>query len=112
MEHSTALGQSLGTEQARTFASEKRRAHFRMAWKRFVFAIMGGLIVVVPMLIIVVGHTTTKVLAVIPVSIFFFAAGVALFAETDPANLLAATAAYAAVMVALIPTGGAARATA
>ncbi|KAF2107046.1 hypothetical protein BDV96DRAFT_654136 [Lophiotrema nucula] len=105
MEHSTAIGQSLGTDRARTVASEERRAHFLMAWKRFAFAIIGGLIIVVPMLILVVGSATTKSLAVIPTSIFLFAVGVAIFAKTDPTNLLAATAAYAAVLVALIGDG-------
>jgi ABC-type transport system involved in cytochrome bd biosynthesis fused ATPase/permease subunit len=106
MEHSTAHGQSLGSERARTFASEEQQAHFIMAWRRFVFAIVGGLIIVVPMLMMAVGHATTKVLVVIPTSILLFAAGVALFAKAEPVSLLAATAAYAAVLVALIGIGG------
>ena len=102
MERSNALGQSLGTIRAHTSASEERRAQFAMAWKRFIFAFVGGLIIIVPMLILLVGSVKTKTLAVIPTSIFLFAVGVALFAKTDPVNLLAATAAYAAVLTALI----------
>jgi uncharacterized integral membrane protein len=102
MEHSNALGQSLGTTRAQAFASEERRAQFALAWKRFAFAFVGGAIIIVPMLILLVGNVKTKTLAVIPTSIFMFAVGVALFAKTDPVNLLAATAAYAAVLTALI----------
>ncbi|KAF2728102.1 hypothetical protein EJ04DRAFT_556965 [Polyplosphaeria fusca] len=102
MEHSNALGQSLGTTRAHASASEARRAEFAMAWTRFAFAFLGGLIIIVPMLILLVGSVKTKTLAVIPTSIFLFAVGVALFAKTDPVNLLAATAAYAAVLTALI----------
>ena len=54
------------------------------------------------MLILLLGHVNTKTLAVIPASILLFAVGVAIFAKTDPVNLLAATAAYAAVLTALI----------
>ncbi|CAN9344092.1 unnamed protein product [Alternaria alternata] len=102
MEHSNVLGQSLGTTRAHTFASEQRREQFALAWKRFTFAFVGGLIIVVPMLILLVGDVKAKILAVIPTSILMFAVGVALFAETEPVNLLAATAAYAAVLTALV----------
>jgi hypothetical protein len=77
-----------------------------MALKRFAFAIIGGLIIVVPMLILVVGSATVKTLAVISTSIFLFAASVAIFSTTEPGNLLAATAGYAAVFMALIGNRG------
>jgi hypothetical protein len=102
MEHSNALRQSLGTTRAHAFASEQRREQFVLAWKRFASAFVGGMIIVVPMLILLVGDVKTKTLAVIPTSILLFAVGVALFAKTDPVNLLAATAAYAAVLTAFI----------
>jgi hypothetical protein len=51
VQHSTATERSLGTGRAQTVASEERRARFRMASRRFAFAIIGGLIIVVPMLI-------------------------------------------------------------
>ncbi|RII07000.1 hypothetical protein CUC08_Gglean007968 [Alternaria sp. MG1] len=102
MEHSNALGQSLGTTRAHAFASEQRREQFALAWKRFASAFVGGMIIVVPMLILLVGDVKTKTLAVIPTSILLFAVGVALFAKTDPVNLLAATAAYAAVLTAFV----------
>ena len=102
MEHSNALGQSLGTTRAHAFASEQRREQFALAWKRFASAFVGGMIIVVPMLILLVGDVKTKTLAVIPTSILMFAVGVALFAKTDSVNLLAATAAYAEVLTAFI----------
>ena len=102
MEHSNALGQSVGSTRARASANEERRAQFAMTCKRFAFAFVGGLIIIVPMLVLLVGSVNTKTLAVIPTSIFLFAVGVALFAQTSPVNLLAATAAYAAVLTALI----------
>ncbi|KAH6849573.1 hypothetical protein B0T12DRAFT_214637 [Alternaria alternata] len=102
MEHSNALGQSLGTTRAHAFASEQRREELVLGWKRFASAFVGGMIIVIPMLILLVGDEKTKTLAVIPTSILLFAVGVALFAKTDPVNLLAATAAYAAVLPALV----------
>lgn len=104
MEHSNALGQSLGTIHAHVSTSDERRAQYTMALNRFAFAFVGGFIIVVPMLILLVGSVSVKILTVIPVSIFLFAVGVALFAKSDPVNLLAATAAYAAVLTALIKT--------
>lgn len=105
MQHGTSVGGSLGTGRAQEMAREERRVNFRMALKRFAFAIIGGLIIVVPMLILVVGSATAKTLAVISTSIFLFAVGVAVFSTTEPGNLLAATAAYAAVLMALIGGG-------
>jgi hypothetical protein len=87
-------------------AREERRMHFHMALKRFAFAIIGGLIIVVPMLILVVGSATAKTLAVISTSIFLFAVSVAVFSTTEPGNLLAATAGYAAVLMAFSGGGG------
>jgi VIT1/CCC1 family predicted Fe2+/Mn2+ transporter len=106
MQHATLIGESLGTGRAHAMAREERRVQFRMTLKRFAFAIIGGLIIVVPMLILVVGSATVKTLAVISTSIFLFALGVAVFSPTEPGNLLAATAAYAAVLMALIGGGG------
>jgi len=102
MQHGTSVGRSLGTGRAHVMASEERRVQFRMTLKRFAFAIIGGLIIVVPMLILVVGNATAKTLAVISSSIFLFAVSVAFFSTIEPENLLVATAAYAAVLMALI----------
>ncbi|OAQ61688.1 hypothetical protein VFPPC_14609 [Pochonia chlamydosporia 170] len=105
MQHSTAIGKSLGTGRAQTVAAEERRKHVHIAMKRFGFAIIGGLIIVLPMLILMVGVAKPKTLSVISVSIFLFAVSVAIFSKTEPESLLAATAAYAAVLVALLGIG-------
>ncbi|KAM5341705.1 hypothetical protein ACJ41O_014736 [Fusarium nematophilum] len=102
MQHSTAIGRSLGTGRAQTMYSQERIRQVRMASKRFAFAAIGGLIIVVPMLILAAGTATAKMLGVTSVSIFFFAGGVAVFSKTEPENLLVATAAYAAVLVAFV----------
>ena len=57
---------------------------------------------VIPVLIIVIGTASVRTLVVVSVSIFTFAVLVALFSESTPENLLAATAAYAAVLVVFI----------
>ncbi|KAI2462982.1 hypothetical protein F4781DRAFT_152763 [Annulohypoxylon bovei var. microspora] len=105
MQHSTAIGRSLGREREETIMNIERLTRLHMTLKRLVFAVVGGLIIIVPMFILVVGHTTAKTLAVITTSILIFAIGVAVFSETEPENLLAATAAYAAVLVALMGGG-------
>jgi hypothetical protein len=102
MQHSSALGLSLGTTREQASASEERKAQFAIACKRFAFALVGGSIIIVPMLILLVGTVEKKILAVVPFSIVLFSVGVAIFAKTEPVNLLAATAAYAAVLAALI----------
>lgn len=105
MQHSTAIGSSLATGLAQTVTIEERRKHVQNAIKRFGFAIVGGLIIVVPMLVLMVGIATPKTLSVISISIFLFALSVAVFSRIEPEGLLAATAAYAAVLVALLGIG-------
>ncbi|RSL47215.1 hypothetical protein CEP51_015805, partial [Fusarium floridanum] len=102
MQHSTAIGRSLGTGRAMTMSSQQRHLQFRLASRRFAFAVIGGLIIVVPMLILAPSTATPKMQGVTSGSIFLFAGGVAVFSSTEPENLLVATAAYAAVLVAFM----------
>ncbi|KPM37808.1 hypothetical protein AK830_g8767 [Neonectria ditissima] len=102
MQHSAAIGRSLGTGLAQTISSQERRARLRISFKRFAFAVIGGLIIVVPMLVLAAGTASGKTQGVISASIFLFAGGVAAFSKTEPENLLVATAAYAAVLVVFI----------
>ncbi|KAI0096776.1 hypothetical protein GGR51DRAFT_542545 [Nemania sp. FL0031] len=102
MRHSNAIGRSLGTERIYTIAKEEHVKRTRIAIRRFSFAIVGGLIIVVPMLILLVGEASTKSLTVISVSIVIFAIMVACFTKLEPEHLLASTAAYAAVLVAIV----------
>ena len=108
MQHSTAIGQSLGTGRVQELASQVRRERVREMTQRVVMAILGGLIIVVPMMVIVLGISpqnnslAPRALAVISTSILFFALAVGFFSQMKPENLLAATAAYAAVLVTLM----------
>jgi VIT1/CCC1 family predicted Fe2+/Mn2+ transporter len=99
LQHSATISQSLGTGRAMTVEIEQRRLQVRRTLHRFGFAVVGGLIIIVPMLILMSGVASTKSQAVISVSIFLFAGGVAVLSNTGPENLLVATAAYAAVLV-------------
>jgi hypothetical protein len=74
----------------------------RMVWRRFIFAIVGGIAIVVPSMVIVVGKAPVKVLIVVPVAIIAFSSAVALFSAASPENLLAATGAYSAVLTAFM----------
>ncbi|KAI1120766.1 hypothetical protein F5Y10DRAFT_289314 [Nemania abortiva] len=102
MRQSTAIGRSLGTERTFTVAQEERLRQTRVAIRRFSFAILGGLIIVIPMLILLVGEASAKSLAVISTSIVIFAFIIASFTRLEPENLLASTAAYAAVLASII----------
>ncbi|RYO80484.1 hypothetical protein DL766_007369 [Monosporascus sp. MC13-8B] len=105
MQHSTAIGRSLGREREEAILNDERLARLRTTLKRLMLAIIGGLIIVVPMFILVEGDTTVKTLVVITTSILLFAIGVAVLSQAAPESLLAATAAYAAVLVTLIGDG-------
>jgi len=110
MQHSTAIGQSLGTGRVRELTSQVRRQRITEMTQRVVMAILGGLIIVVPMLAIVLGISpqnslAPRALAVISTSILLFALVVAFFSHMKPENFLAARAAYAAVLVTLMSDG-------
>ncbi|KAI1176226.1 hypothetical protein F4777DRAFT_284005 [Nemania sp. FL0916] len=102
MRQSNAIAHSLGTERTYAVANQERLARTRFATRRFSFAILGGLIIIVPLLILLVGEQLPKSLAVISTSIVIFAVTVASFTKLEPESLLASTAAYAAVLVGII----------
>jgi len=102
MRQSNAIGRSLGTERTDIVASQERLNRIRVAIRRFSFAIVGGLVIIVPLLILLVGEEVPKSLGVISTSIVIFAMYVAVFTRLEPENLLASTAAYAAVLVGIV----------
>lgn len=59
------------------------------------------------MLVLAVGIVAAKALGIISASIFLFVVSVTVIPNADPESLLAATAAYATVLVALIGGDGA-----
>lgn len=93
-----------GTQRQQLEMVEKRRSNAKLLWQRFAFAMLGGFTLVTPVLIIVVDteNVPVRALIVVSVSIFLFALSVALCSNALPENLLAATAAYAAVLVVFI----------
>ncbi|GAW23366.1 hypothetical protein ANO14919_129240 [Xylariales sp. No.14919] len=102
MKQSTAIALSLGSKRTFFVAHQERIKKTRIAIRRFSFAIVGGLIIVVPMLTLLIGEASIKSITVISTSIFVFAIIAAIFSKLEPENLLASTAAYAAVLVTVI----------
>ena len=102
LQHHQALGTSRGTQMQHAQLEEENQKRVRIARLRYPFAMIGGLALVVPVLVMVVGTTPVKPLVVASVSIFVVAFGIAMFSTATPENALAATAAYAAVLVVFI----------
>lgn len=94
-----------GTTREKAEKVRDRAAAFRMALKRFYFAILGGLAIVIPVFIIALGDVPTKNMVTISVAIFLFALIVAWASTASPENLLGATAAYAAVLMVFMSQG-------
>lgn len=88
-----------GTTREKAEDIKKRAKEFHMALKRFLFAILGGLAIVVPVLIIALGSVPTKTIVTVAVAVFLFALAVAWASSASPESLLGATAAYAAVLM-------------
>ena len=73
-------------------------------WKRFYFAMFGGIAPVGPMLLMVFyKHRLTSLLTV-SVSVFVFGLGMAKYSTANPEGIMAAVAAYAAVLIVFVGT--------
>lgn len=71
--------------------------------ERYVLAILGGLILTVPMILMVLARRTPVSLITVSVCTMLFAVATAYFSPTKlPLELLSATAAYAAVLVVFV----------
>ena len=71
---------------------------------RFIVAITGGLSLVVPMLVMRLGETLPKSLTTVSVAVILFSALTSLMFKASNVETLAATAAYAAVLVVFVGT--------
>ena len=91
-----------GTKRRAWLAADKKRESTRMAVRRLLFAILGGLAMIVPLLVMAIPTVSAKEVVTIGVSIALFTFSMAIFSSASPENLLAASAAYAAVLVAFI----------
>ncbi|KAI1739584.1 hypothetical protein F4680DRAFT_139836 [Xylaria scruposa] len=91
-----------GTKRRMQLAALKKRVNMAMTLYRLVFAVLGGLLIIIPLSLISAPMASQKTLIIVGVSIIVFALAIALFSSAAPENLLAATAAYAAVLVVFI----------
>lgn len=86
-----------------------RRQQLRREWiaatrARFIWSISGGLLLIVPMLIMALLKNQTASLITTSCAVFIFALAVTGISSASPQELLAATAAYAAVLVVFVGT--------
>ncbi len=100
-----------GEEMARDSGSEYRMGEtpedvspFVDGLARFIVAITGGLSLVVPMLVMRLGETLPKSLTTVSVAVILFSALTSLMFRASNVETLAATAAYAAVLVVFVGT--------
>ena len=91
-----------GTKRRAWLAADKKRESTRMAVRRLLFAMLGGLAMIVPLLVMAIPTVSAKEVVTVGVSIAIFIFSMAIFSSASPENLLAASAAYAAVLVAFI----------
>lgn len=73
---------------------------------RFIVAITGGLSLVIPMLVMRLGESLPKSLTTVSVAVVLFSALTSLMFKASNVETLAATAAYAAVLVVFVGTSG------
>jgi hypothetical protein len=86
-------------------AGRLRRAQKRAFKARLIFAISGGAAFIVPVLIMTLHPSTSTSLITLSVATFIFALLMAFFAtDADGKDVLAATAAYVAVLVVFVGT--------
>ena len=92
-------------EEKRKQQEERQREKYEKFWARFWMALFGGASLVVPMIIMTLHSTRTTTLATTSVFTFFVAILLAWFMSTaDPKDVIAAIAAYAAVLVVFVGT--------
>jgi hypothetical protein len=102
LRHSASHGWTRGSSWEKREACELRAARVSLACRRFTFAIAGGIGIVAPVLGMAYHAVELKNAILLSTAILTFAIGVALFSAAAPENLLAATAAYAAVLAVFI----------
>lgn len=74
--------------------------------KRFFIALFGGLAVVIPILVVSFNPSQTKSLITVSVSVLLVSLLIAALSNASYQELIMATAAYAAVLVVFVGTGG------
>ncbi|KAL9084297.1 MAG: hypothetical protein Q9165_008125 [Trypethelium subeluteriae] len=102
LQQSPVLGRTRGSQRAQDESTQNARHAVNMAWRRFIFALLGGLAIILPAVVIAMHKAPAIILAMVSASILVFACVVALFSSMLPENVLAATAAYAAVLMGFV----------
>jgi hypothetical protein len=102
IQHSPTVGKTRGSQRDEAEAVQKHREAMKLAWRRFSFAIIGGLAIVVPVLAIVANTAPVRTLVIVSGAILIFSIAVAVFSTFTPENLLTTTAAYAAVLMVFV----------
>jgi VIT1/CCC1 family predicted Fe2+/Mn2+ transporter len=97
-DHDNIQLRELGRNEANRVAFQKQRL------ARFAMAALGGLLLVVPMLIMANVQGKASSLITTCIALLVFSALVTLFTELGPHEILATTAAYAAVLVVFVGT--------
>ena len=88
-------------------SSDRNTAAMEALWSRLVMALGGGLALVGPMLIMVLHPTKITALATTSCFVVAVAISLAIFMQdSQPKDVLACTAAYAAVLVVFVGAGG------
>ena len=100
--HLKPLAPTRGTKRRLWLAALEKRERASLALRRLMFAILGGLAIVIPFLLMASTTAPRKTLIIVGLSIVVFALVMAIFSSSAPENLLAATAAYAAVLVVFV----------
>lgn len=99
LQHTPTLGRTRASHVEALEQHARAKQQLKETWRRFAFAIVGATAVVVPSMIIAYDQAPVRTLVVVAVSIFVFSCTVAVFSVASPENLLAATAAYSAVLM-------------
>lgn len=83
---------------------QRRRDWVSETRARFFMSILGGLLLIVPMLIMTLHKSQTISLVTVPAAVLIFAIVIAAASTAKPHEVLGATAAYAAVLVVFVGT--------
>ena len=83
-------------------AAMAKQESTKMTLRRLAFGILGVLTIIIPLLVMAIPTASTRMLATAGISIAIFVFSTAIFTSASPESLLAASAAYAAVLVTLI----------
>ncbi|KAG9240576.1 hypothetical protein BJ878DRAFT_483726 [Calycina marina] len=109
VQHCPTISATRARDRQRERERQQRRRAVVDTWHRFKFAIISGIAIVGPVMILVVDTEEPKTPAVVSVSTLLFALCIAPFSRSVPDNMLAATAAYAAVLSVVIGNNSSSR---